>query len=146
MSELELIKDILRQQVLGYHALKEILQKERICLTDLRSSEIEGLAKEKDLMVMRLRLLEEERIRLLRRLKEKIKTEKELNLRKLYEITGDEEFLRLRSGLLSLTQAISELNDFNRVLIERTLNYIRGASSLLDSFGVRVERDFSREA
>lgn len=147
MSELEIIKDILRQQVTGYQALKDILQQERICLIELRSSEIEGLSKKKDLTVMRLRLLEEERIKVIEKFRNKIKTENELNLMKFYEITGDEEFLKLRSELLSLIQAVSELNSFNRVLIDRTLNYLRGASFLLDTRGVTVQKQgLSREA
>lgn len=147
MSELELIKEILRQQITGYQALRDILQKERRCLIDLRASEIEELSKNKDLIVMRLRLLEEERQRLIERFRQKIRTEREITLRNLYEITGDEEFLRLRSGLLSLIQAISELNDFNRVLIDRTLNYVKGASFLLDSHGITIHNiGLSREA
>ncbi len=146
MSELELIKDILRQQVTGYQALREVLQKERGCLIDLKASEIEELSKKKDLILMRLRLLEEERLRIIERFRNKIKTEKDINLRRLYEITGDEDFLKLRSELLSLIQAISELNDFNRILIDRTLSYVRGASFLLDSKGVTVQQQaFSRE-
>lgn len=140
MSELTLIKDILRQQITGYQALREVLQKERRCLIDLKTSEIEELSKKKDLILMRLRLLEEERIRIIERFRKKIRTEKDINLRRLYEITGDEELLKLRSVLLSLIQAISELNDFNRILIDRTLNYIRGASFFLDSQGVTLKQ------
>lgn len=96
---------------------------------------------------MRLRLLEEERIRVIERFRNKIKTEKEINLRRLYEITGDDEFLKLRSELLSLIQAISELNDFNRILIDRTLNYLKSASFLLDSHGINAPQySLNREA
>ncbi len=137
MTEFEHIKDILRNQLTGYRALQEVLQEERKALVDIKVSEIEELSKKKDLIIMRLRLLEEERLRLTERLRIKLKTERQLNLKKLYEITGDEDFLHLRSRLLSLLQAISELNDFNRLLIDRSLNYVKSASSLLQALGVR---------
>lgn len=147
MSELELIKDILRQQLTGYQALREVLQKERGCLIDLKASEIEELSKKKDLILMSLRLLEEERLRIIEGFRNRIKTEKDINLRRLFEITGDEEFLKLRSELLSLIQAISELNDFNRILIDRSLSYVRSASFLLDSHGINApQHSLNREA
>ncbi len=146
MSELSVIKDILRQQITGYQALREVLQKERRYLVDLKASEIEELSKKKDLILMRLRLLEEERLRIIERFRKKIKTEKDINMRRLYEITGDEELLKLRSELLSLIQVISELNDFNRILIDRSLSYVRNASFFLDSQGIKApQHSLSRE-
>jgi flagellar biosynthesis/type III secretory pathway chaperone len=143
MSELEQIKDILREELTGYLALQDLLQKERRCLVDLRFSEIEELSKKKDLIMMRLRLLDNERLRITERLRLKMKTEKVLNLKSIYEITGDEDFLHLRSRLISLLQAISELNSFNRLLIDRSLNYVKNASSLLEALGVNTPGSIS---
>ncbi len=144
MTDLGHLKDILRELITGYLALKDILQQERALLVDLRPFELEELSKRKDLVLLRIRLLETERLRLMERMKKKMNTEREITLRRLYEITGDTTFLELRSRLLSLLQAVSELNDFNRILIERSLNYVRTASSLLESLGVNLSRGSMR--
>lgn len=47
MSDLAVIKDILRQQITGYQELREVLQKERRCLVDLKAFEIEELSKKR---------------------------------------------------------------------------------------------------
>lgn len=126
----EQISKILNEQVMGYKMLLELLQRERLCLIDLNANAVEELYKEKDLLILRLRLLEEERLRLM-----KDCGRGDITLQKLGELTGNETFLDIRSKLRSLMQAIEELNNFNRLLIERSLSYFRNNAGFFNTFG-----------
>src|SRR5512135_2041284 len=118
MTDTWAITRILNEQVNGYKLLVELLQKERTCLLDLNAHGVEELSREKDTLVMKLRLLEEERIRLVRK-----HFSGDVSLRKLWEETGDDSLMDMRSKLLSLVQSIEELNEFNRLLIGRSLTH-----------------------
>lgn len=134
MKTAEAIKSILIEQVNGYRSLMNILQREKAYLLSFNPSGIEDLVKEKDNIVLKLRLLEEERLRLLDRFSVEEGIEDELGLNRLYEVTGDDAFKVIRLQFISLIQAISELNEFNRILIERSLNFLRGATSIFDPY------------
>jgi hypothetical protein len=151
MKTVESIKKLLREQLSGYKALIELLKRERECLVDLNQKGVEELSKEKDTLTLKLRLLEEERVRLTVKFAAALANGEgvtkntagiaipaagELTLRKLGELTGDGEFLDIRTKLRSLTQSIEELNDFNKLIIERSLNYIKKSSAFLQAFGV----------
>jgi flagellar biosynthesis/type III secretory pathway chaperone len=188
MKTVESIKKLLREQLEGYKALMELLKRERECLVNLNQRGIEELSKEKDTLTLKLRLLEEERIRLTGKLAAALANGEiknsggsaaasiggsatasvggsaaasiggsaaasiggsaaasnspaapkagELTLRRLGELTGDGEFADIRITLRSLTQGIEELNDFNKLIIERSLNYIKRSSAFLQAFGV----------
>jgi flagellar biosynthesis/type III secretory pathway chaperone len=139
MTSADAIMKILDEQVSGYRMLLELLQREKACLVDFDAGEIEEISKEKDTMVLRLRLLEEERIRLMNRFQdenpEHVKPG-DVSLRKLGEITGNEKFLDVRSRLVSLMQSIQELNGLNRTLIDRSLAHVRGSTGFFENFGL----------
>ncbi|MDA8389114.1 MAG: flagellar protein FlgN [Nitrospiraceae bacterium] len=129
----EKIKEILEQQVGQYKELLELLQKERLCLMDLDWEGVRELSKRKDTVVLKLRLLEQERVRLVEGLPISggCAGEGLLSLRELEAKTGDAAFLTLRSQLICLLQSISELNEFNRILIDRTLVVVNGSLETL---------------
>ncbi|MBI4764766.1 MAG: flagellar protein FlgN [Deltaproteobacteria bacterium] len=139
MALLEAIKKILVEQVQGCRLLLELLQREKICLVNLQMDEIEALTKEKDILVLKLRLLEEERGRLLDRfalenfsdLPDQGPAIQKIGLLKLSELTGDIIFQEIRSKLVSLSQGIKELNDLNRVMIDRTLGFLKKNNQFL---------------
>lgn len=136
MTSVEAIRNILNEQVGSYRLLLDLLQRERACLRDFRPECVEELAKEKDTLVLRLKLLEEERLRLVGKFLSESSlrgSPEELSLEKLYELTGDSGFRDIRSKLLSLLQSIEELNAFNRMLIDRSLHYVQGTASLFGS-------------
>lgn len=135
MTALEHIKAILADQADGYRALLDLLQRERACLVQFDAAGVEDLSKEKDTVVLKLRLLEEERIRLVREYGNDQGLAGDLSLQRLAESTGDKEFLAIRLRLLSLLQGIVELNEFNRVLIERSSTVVRSALTFLGSLG-----------
>jgi flagellar biosynthesis/type III secretory pathway chaperone len=120
MPLLETIKKVLSEQVQGCRLLLELLQREKICLLNLQMEGIEALTKEKDILVLKLRLLEEER--------------KRISLLKLADLTGETIFLEMRSKLISLSQGIKELNDLNKVMIDRTLGFLKQNNNFLGMY------------
>jgi flagellar biosynthesis/type III secretory pathway chaperone len=136
MNNEQSIKNILSEQISGYRTLMEVLRREREQLVHFNAPGVEALSKEKDTIVLQLRLLEEERIRLVRVFAADRKLTEDLSLQRLSEITGDEMFQKLRLQLISLLQGIVELNEFNRVLIERSSGVVKNALQFLGSLGV----------
>lgn len=144
------MKNILAEQIGGYRRLLELLHQEKECLQNLNASGVEGLSKEKDTLVLRLRLLEEERVRLTDKFSSDNKLSGDVNLQMIYETTKDETFSVLKLQLVSLVQSITELNQFNRVLIERSLNFVRNSAKFLELCGLNLNHKntgtaFSRE-
>jgi len=135
MNPEEALAKILNEQVNGYRELLELLQRERQDLIDVNAGAIEELYKGKDVLILRLRLLEEERIRLMRDVGSNTMT-----LKALAEKTGNSAFLELRSKLKSLVQAIEELNSFNRILIDRSLGYLKTNAHFFNIFGMNEGR------
>lgn len=134
MKTIEAIKNILFEQINGYRSLMNILQRERAYLLNFNPSGIENLSKEKDNLILKLGLLEEERLRLLDIYSKEAGIDGEMGLHRLYELTGDEAFKVIRLQLISLIQAISELNEFNRILIDRSLNFLKGSFDALRTY------------
>ncbi len=139
MPQLETIKKVLFEQVQGCRLLLELLQREKICLLGLQMDGIEALSKQKDILVLKLRLLEEERERLLdsyllenfpELFKEGTCSPK-ISLQKLAELTGESIFHEIRSKLISLSQSTKELNDFNKMMIDRTLGFLKKNNQFL---------------
>jgi flagellar biosynthesis/type III secretory pathway chaperone len=142
MKLLESIKKILEEQIEGCRQLLALLQKEKMCLLDLQMEGVEAITKEKDILVLKLRLLEEERIRLLdsfilknsRGLLAKERESQKISLLELAEISGESVFQEMRSKLISLSQSIKELNDFNKMMIDRTLSFLKKNNNFLNTF------------
>jgi flagellar biosynthesis/type III secretory pathway chaperone len=136
----ESIKSILTEQINNYRVLLELLQRERECLINLDVDEVENLSKEKDTIVLKLRLLEEERIRLIKKYSADNAMKESVSLQELSRLTADKDFQLIRSQLISLLQGIRELNEFNMVLIERSLSVVRHSVGFLESFGLQVDQ------
>jgi flagellar biosynthesis/type III secretory pathway chaperone len=139
MTTPEAIKNNLVEQINGHRLLLELLQRERGALANLTASVVEDLSKEKDIIVLRLRMLEEERIRLVKKFSEERKLKGDINLLKLHELTGEDAFRHLRLQLISLLQSIKELNEFNRILIERSLSFIKSSVNFLAASGITIK-------
>jgi len=139
MKQTDDIKSILTEQVGGYRILLDLLQRERATLLRFDPRAMESLSKEKDTIVMKLRLLEEERVRLVRAFTEEHGIADKAAFSKLAETAGDDSFQRLRLQLISLLQSIMELNGFNRVLIVRSSLVVKNALNFLGSIGIAVQ-------
>ena len=130
------ILDVLNEQVESYRTMLELLRKERKSLLDYNADEIQEISKQKDTLALRLSLLEEERVRLMKKFSGEAGIQEELNLRRLGELTGEDGFLDVRSKLVSLVQGINELNRLNGALIDRSLDHIRKNANFFDSVGL----------
>jgi hypothetical protein len=139
MSEHDQLHALLVDQISAYRSLLDTLQRERACLIQFDPAGVESLSKEKDTAILKLRLLEEERVRLTGRIGEGLGSVEPLTLARLAELSGDDRFRRSRLQLISLLQSIVELNEFNRVLIERSSGVVKSALSFLSAFGVRTD-------
>ncbi|NWF97430.1 MAG: flagellar protein FlgN [Nitrospirae bacterium] len=140
MTTLENIKSILIEQINGYRFLLELLQKERLYLLNFDAQGVEAVSKEKDVAIIRLRLIEEERIRLINKYLSENNLRCEFTLQKLIELTGDNNLSILRMQLISLMQSIEELNSFNMILIGRSLNFVRHSMAFLESVGIDIDQ------
>jgi hypothetical protein len=138
MRIIDSIKSILTEQITSYRVLLELLQRERECLINLDANGVENLSKEKDTTLLRLRLLDEERIRLLKKYSADNAIIGNVSLQSLFELTADNDFQLIRSQLTSLLQSIQELNDFNMILIDRSLSIVRHSVGFLESFGLHM--------
>lgn len=149
MKTADSLKRVLQSQLAGYKVLVDLLRRERAALAAFDRQAVEDLSKEKDTLALKLRLLEEERLRLMNKLaRETHKADQVLQgisptmsrdpmtLLQVAEITGDEEFRQLRSSFKSLIQVVGELNEFNIVLIERSLQYIRLNTAFFQAHGI----------
>jgi flagellar biosynthesis/type III secretory pathway chaperone len=134
MTSDKAIVSILIEQVKSYKILLNLLNDERKSLIEIDADRIENISKEKDTVVMRLRLLEEERQRLLAEFISDNNIENEISLIELGKFIGNSQILELRSQLISLLQSIEEMNKFNTVLIDRSIQQVRTASSFFNSF------------
>jgi hypothetical protein len=138
MRIIDSIKSILMEQIKSYRVLLELLQRERECLINLDAHEVENLSKEKDTTLLRLRLLEEERLRLIKKYSADNAILGNVSLQSLSELTADNDFQLMRSQLISLLQSIQELNDFNMILIHRSLSTVRNSVGFLESCGLHI--------
>ena len=128
------ILGILQEQVNTYKKLHSILKKERESLVNIEPDKVEEISKEKDTIVMRLRLLEEERQRLTKQYTVDNALDGEINLDGLGKHTGNRIFPELRSQMISLLQSIEEMNRFNSILIDRSLNHIKTTTNFFNIF------------
>ncbi len=136
MTSDQAIISILKEQINTYKILYDILKKERACLIDINAEEVEEISKEKDTVIMRLRLLEEERMRLTKKFTDDNGITGDINLEELGKLTKNNIFPALRSQLLSLLQSLEEMNKFNSVLIDRSIRYIRTSTNFFNSFNM----------
>jgi flagellar biosynthesis/type III secretory pathway chaperone len=134
MTSDKTLLSILEEQIRSYKIFHDLLIKERECLVKIDPETVEEISKEKDTVIMRLRLLEEERQRLVRIFADENNIDAEVTLKDLGRITGNDRYKTIRSQLLSLLQSIAEINKFNSILIDRSLNYLKMTSNFIGSF------------
>ncbi|MBI5665821.1 MAG: flagellar protein FlgN [Nitrospirae bacterium] len=134
MTSDKAIISILQEQIKTYKEFHDLLNRERVCLVKIDSEKVDEISKVKDTVVMKLRLLEEERQRLIKQYAEDNGFEMDINLDKLGHLTGNNAFHELRSQLLSLLQSIEEMNRLNSILIDRSLNHIKTSTNFFNLF------------
>lgn len=130
------LKNVLKAQINAYDELVTILQREREALITFSPDEIEALSKEKDMIIMKIKLFDEERIKLLSIISSNFCNGEPVTLSKLVEITNDEEYRDLGLKIISLIQTVAELNEFNKILIEKSSRHIKSFLNFLENCGI----------
>lgn len=130
------LKEVLKSQIKIHDELVTLLQKEREALILFEPDEIERLAREKDMLLMKIRLFEEERMKLMEELSKTNNLTENITLSKLVELTGDLEYRELGLKLLSLIQSVIELNEFNKILVERSSRHVNNFLVFLENNGI----------
>ncbi len=134
MTTEQAIETILKEQINSYKVLHDVLKQERLCLVKIDVDQVEKISKEKDTVVMKLRLLEEERQRLIKKFIRDNDLPDDINLNDLAKFTGNTLFKELRSKLLSLLQVIEEMNKFNSILINKSINHVKTSTRFMNVF------------
>lgn len=124
--------------------LVTLLQKEKDVIVSLDPAALELLLREKETVVAGIHLCDESRERILASLGFADRT-----ISDIAEVAdgGYRDHLRaLASKFKAIVSSISELNRFNSILIEKSLQYVKTSYNFLDSFGIQPQRKVSLEA
>ncbi len=121
-----------------------LLQKEREVIVGLDPAALELLLREKETIFTGIRLCDESRERVLSSLGFSGRTISDLA--QLAEIDYRDRLSGLASKFKAIVSSIAELNRFNSVLIEKSLQYVKTSYNFLDSFGIQPKRQLSVEA
>jgi len=120
-----------------YQALLSVLQKENKALVDSKLEELNEAGKEKENIILKIRILEEQRLGMLEKVADSLgQPTKGLTLKKLSQLVEEPYSSQIKgcySNLLTLTQSIEEINRTNRMLIMHSLELVRGTLSLLNN-------------
>lgn len=130
------LKDILKAEIKSYEELVSILQKEREALISFTPDQIEALSREKDMIIMKIKLFDEERVNILSKISSQLQINKNINISNLLDITKDDDLRDLGYKLTSLVQTVNDLNEFNKILIEKSSRHINSFLCFLESWGV----------
>lgn len=129
------LSDLLRREFDVYRSLLSLLQQERRIVVDCSIEELIHTNKEKENLVLKIRILEESREAILERLAEKLGLPlRELTLSKLEEKLGDpfvDQLRNLRSKLSAILQSIREVNEENRAFLQHSVDFVKGSLALI---------------
>ncbi len=121
-----------------------LLQKEREVIVGLDPAALELLLREKEIIITGIRLCDESRERALSSLGFSGRTISDIA--QLAEIDYRDRLSSIASKFKAIVSSIAELNRFNSVLIEKSLQYVKTSYNFLDSFGIQPKRQLSVEA
>ena len=140
----ELVR-VLREEKNLLANLYKIVSQERDAIVSLQAKELESILREKEEVLMKLSLWENERARILEK--------NNLYGQSLSEIishvaeTQDVKVLKeLYMEMKTLLTAIAEIQKINEQLIDRSIINIGTAIKFLESFGITPKQSLSREA
>jgi len=121
-----------------------LLQKEKDVIVSLEPESLEQLLREKEMVISGIRFCDESRERILASLGFSGRT-----LSEVAQVAEDdyrEQLTNLASRFKAIVSSISELNRFNSMLIEKSLQYVKTSFNFLDSLGIQPQRKVSVEA
>ena len=120
-----------------YQSLFVVVQKEKDAVVGLNLRLLNEARKAKDNLLLKLRILEEQREQLMDRLAPDLNcAPQEISLTQLSNLVGEPYAGRLRdrsSELLSLIQKLQEANQQNKMLLSHSLELVQGSYHLLNN-------------
>ena len=135
-SQLDKFLDLLEQVTVCHQSLLTVIKDEKNALIDVDLLKLNEAAKVKDDLLSELRILDNQRIQLLRHLADILGHPPQgLTLRILSQLIEEPHSARLndfRSRLVALVKNIQKANEHNRALLNDALELIRGSVNLLN--------------
>ena len=132
------LTSLLEEETELLEALLSVLQGEKNALICARLNKLNEACKEKENLILKVRILEEQRVHVLQELSELSGySPGVITLAGLAGLAEGDDSTRLtvcRSNLLSLTESIRELNNSNRSLLNYSIGLVRTSLSFLDNF------------
>jgi flagellar biosynthesis/type III secretory pathway chaperone len=126
---------ILEQMISHYHILLQLSENERQVLTTTSLPILFELTTQKETLLLEISVMEEGRKVLLRKIAEHLGISvAKLTLGQLGDIAPEpfaDRFQRCRVDLLSLTQAVSQINAKNTALLDASLDTVRTSLGLI---------------
>ena len=120
-----------------YRSLLSVLQEEKEALIDSELKVLNEANKEKENLLLKIRILEEQRLRTLEDLSDELGyPPQDLTLARLSQLVDtpySERFKECHSNLCSLTQSIKEINHSNRSLLMHSVELVKGSLALLNN-------------
>ena len=130
----EKFTELLEKECGLYGSLLEILQTEKEALVGSRIEELQEILKVKENLLLKIRILEDQRHRSLRKIAELLELKaQDVTLKRLSNIIGEPHSSKLKncsSKLLSIAQSIQEINNSNRSLLIHSIELVRGSMNL----------------
>ena len=133
---LEKLISLLNEEFSFYRMLLTFLQKERKAIVHSQLEELTECTKEKENLILKIRVLEEQRVNYLSNLGDVLGTPvQELaltDLAQIVEVPYATQLADCATSLNALIQSIQEVNQSNRALVSHSLDLIRGSLTLLN--------------
>jgi len=134
---LEKLLDLLEEEAGLFQVLLTALQKEKRAVVDSKLAQLNETSKEKENLILKIRIMEEHRRRLLEKLADSVGVSVEsLTLKKISQMVGSlysNRLMECHSKLWALTHSIQEVNQSNRSLLMHSIQLVKGSLSLLDN-------------
>jgi len=129
------LSDVLDKELELYRSLLSLLQKERRTVVDCSIEDLIQINKEKENLVLKMRILEQSRQTLLKKIAEVMGIPPELLTLSVLEERLEEPLAKqlsaLRSKLRAILQSIREANEENRVFLQHSVDFVKGSLDLI---------------
>jgi len=130
--------NLLEEEIALYRGLLLVLQKEKRAVVYSNLNELNESGKEKESLILKIRILEEQRLRFLEKLADSRGYPSQdftlIQLSQLAEEPYSTRFKNCHSKFLALIQSIREINQINKALLMHSQELVRGSLALLNNF------------
>lgn len=128
--------DLLEEEAWLLESLLSVLRKEKKAIVCARIGDLNKACKEKENLILKIRIIEEQRVNILKKLAGCFDISQEAltvtGLSRLIEKPLSDRLGRCFSKLLFLTESIHEINRNNEGLIEHSIDLVRASMVMLE--------------